>query len=196
MQLRARPAGTPLSDETHFAENPDLVKMLSLQYSIYKIDLLLRQSRLSEVVAECMVVLAKFPDQWNVHEVLVDALLYSGVRSVGASVTSVGASVGSVSSVGDAKQLVFPNQDLSELLRSVLSGSDGTSASLLESVVYSPELVAQVHKHVKYLHKLQAANPKLRGPYLAELRLLIQYTRILLHNAATTNPAIYTARNL
>lgn len=95
VQLRSRPSGTLLTDETHFAENPQLVKMLSLQYSVYKIDLLLRQARLNEVVVECKVVLEKLTHQWNVHAVLVDALLYSGVSSNGGN--------SSCASVGDAK---------------------------------------------------------------------------------------------
>ena len=171
MQQRARPSNTLLIDETHFQENPNLVKMLDLQFAIHKMDLLIRQNRLAEVVTEGKKVLEKFPDQWNVHKVLVDSLLRSG--------SVVSAAV--VSTSTDAKQLVFPQQDLSALLQDLYPVNDAITDSRVENqVIITPAVVTEVHQHVAYLHTLQAAQPKLRGPYLAELHLLTQYTHFLL----------------
>ena len=145
--------------------------MLDLQFAIHKMDLLIRQNRLAEVVTEGKKVLEKFPDQWNVHKVLVDSLLRSG--------SVVSAAV--VSASTDAKQLVFPQQDLSALLQDLYPvGDEPTEGRADNQVIITPAVVTEVHQHVTYLHTLQTAQPKLRGPYLAELHLLTQYTHYLL----------------
>ncbi len=171
MQQRSRPSNTLLIDETHFQENPNLVKMLDLQFAIHKMDLLIRQNRLTEVVVEGKKVLEKFPDQWNVHKVIMDGILRSG--SVFGS-AEVAAST-------DAKQLVFPQQNLSALLQDLYPAGDATTESRANNhLIITPAVVTAVHQHVAYLHTQQAAQPKLRGPYLAELHLLTQYTQFLL----------------
>jgi len=170
VQQRARPSNTLLIDETHFQENPNLVKMLDLQFATHKMDLLIRQNRLTEVVVEGKKVMEKFPDQWNVHNVIVDGLLRSGSVFSGAEVAAS----------TDAKQLVFPQQDLSALLQDLYPVSDAsTEIRANNNVIITPAVLTAVHQHVAYLHTLQADQPKLRGPYLAELHLLTQYTHYL-----------------
>ena len=163
-QLRGRAAGSPLVDEAHFAANPNFVKMLSLQVSVHKIDLLVRQGRLDEAIREGKHVLASFPDQWNVHSVTVDCLLQ---RTTGSTINQEG-----VQALSREKHMDFPMQDLSALLRKVSNQHPASSsdvASLSESVL-------QYHA---YLQQLQSQHPKLRGPYLAEMHLLASWIALL-----------------
>jgi hypothetical protein len=157
VQLRSRAAGSPLTDETHFAANPNFVKMQNLQVSIHKLDLLIRQGKFADVLQEGKGVLVAFPDQWNVHRVMIDGLLVPA----GAKDAAV---------LSQDKLLVFPMQDLSALLKQVQSGSAGT-----ESAPVTAALVAEVLQHQAYLLQLQGQHTRLRGPYLAEIHLLASW---------------------
>lgn len=184
VQLRNRPSGQPFADEAHFAENPNLVKMLDLQVSIHKLDLLIRQGRLAEVMQECKHVLLSQPDQWNVHKVMVDVILnttQSSKKSGGAPAAPVAPTAAELL---EQKQLIFPMQDLSALLTKVLHADNEDSDSETDSAVSSTEPVtaaqmSAVTQHLQYLRQLQANKPKLRGPYLAELYLISGWLQML-----------------
>lgn len=173
VQLRNRPSGQAFTDEAHFAENPNLVKMLDLQVSVHKLDLLVRQCRFEEALLECKHVLVSQPDQWNVHKLMVDVILSTAPAKKAAA--TVAPPAPTAAELVEQKQQVFPMQDLSALLTKVTrAGNDGSDSDGEEQApaAVTAEQVSKVTWHVEYLRELQIAKPKLRGPYLAELYLL------------------------
>ena len=198
VQLRARPSGSVFTDEDHFAANPHLVKMSNLQFSIHKIDLLIRQWKLIEAVQEGMLVLQAHPDQWNVHKIIVDCILNPHNRKNNADSATAGAIATSAAPaaaapVGVDRQTQFPRQDLSALLFELMDAEEeededeGGGSNSLHSLSSAElqQLTSTVIQHCVYLRELQSAQPRLRGPYLAEMHLLRSWLGKLIKHSSS-----------
>ena len=160
-ELQSRPAGQLLQDEKHFVDNVNLVHMHRLQLSIHRLDLLLRAGDIDAAIVEARAVLGSYPDQWNVHELLVDAVLLLHGAEPKSDPPAAAPDY-----TADQHLLVFPQQNLAKFLREL------HKAGRFKTETAEPVKEQVLVQHCAFLHGIQKENPKFRSPYLAEMRLL------------------------
>ena len=137
-----------INDADHLEKSPHLVSTHPLNRRTHRIDILLRlhasctdfdrkNSIFNQIINELHILLKIYPDQWNMHHLLVSCVLSS-------------------SSLETQKE--FPDYDLCDRLEPLSTNAIADASKILH--------------HQEFLRDLQISNPKLRGPYLAELLLL------------------------
>jgi hypothetical protein len=137
-----------INDAVHLEKSPNLVSTHPLNRRTHRIDVLLRlhasftdlerkAAIFNQIINELQMLLKLYPDQWNMHHLLVNCMISSNSLET---------------------QKEFPDYELSDRLEMVSSHVDVDASKVLN--------------HQKFLRELQVLNPKLRGPYLAELLLL------------------------
>eukprot|EP00981_Chlorochromonas_danica_P008231 scaffold2066_cov229-Ochromonas_danica.AAC.15 len=157
-ELRQRPVGEKLHDNAFFQEHTNLVAMQPFQLDLINIDLLRILGRSDEVLSACYAFLEGYPDQWNVHSVLLDTLLQSA---------------GVLGKEGSLEKFYFQDA-LSDLacLHNDFPKWLQTSSQLQPAGFSSGEVIA---KHIAFLRSQQERFPKLRGPRLAEIWLIVKW---------------------
>ena len=141
-----------INDAVHLEKSPNLVSTHPLNRRTHRIDVLLRlhasftdlerkAAMFSQIINELQILLKLYPDQWNMHHLLVNCTISSNSLET---------------------QKEFPDYELSDRLEMV------SSHVIVDA--------SKVLNHQKFLRELQILNPKLRGPYLAELLLLQKIT--------------------
>lgn len=156
-ELRQRPVGEKLHDNTFFQEHTNLVAMQPFQLDLINIDLLRILGRSDEVLSACYAFLEGYPDQWSVHSVILDTLLRRA---------------GVIGKEGSLEKFYFQDA-LSDLtcLRNDFPKWLETSSQLQKADFSSSE----ISKHVAFLRNQQERFPKLRGPRLAEIWLIVKW---------------------
>lgn len=152
--LRKRVGTEKLNDEHDFKQNVNRVQSPTLVLDLIKIDLLRALRRRDSIVEACYEVLEQYPDQWNLHRVLLDCLF-------GGPVTYF-----------EGVSELLPLRDLSPWTSSSPTGAPSEASSTPVVVQEKGTWEAAVSKHLERLEDLQRRHPKLRGPFLAELYAL------------------------
>ncbi len=166
LSARPRDESERLNDEEQFSEQTNLVAMQALTLSCLKLDLLVHLRDWGEVERECLAVLESLPDQWAVYDLLHQLLLFR----LGAL------SPWTVQSISDLVAL-------NELPKPMVSGD---SLPSMDREMHA-RLVAH---HLSLLRDKQRANPKLRGPRLAELHLLLSLAKHSLEGLLPTEEGV------
>ena len=192
--LTARQVGQSITDDQTFQASGSLVKMHSLQKSNLRVKLL-RELLLaeecsislfitgkdalssdvyskkgvlysSELISELYKILKAYPDQWEAHVMLIKQIL--GFYFLPSSLPS-------------SSQCLPTQSSLNTILSSVSTSSSSSTlisrTSILETM--KNNIAVAVSSHRKYLQNVQREKPYLRGPYLAEMLLLVASTREL-----------------
>ena len=187
--LSARQTGQSITDDQTFQASGSLVKMHTLQKSNLRVKLLqelllAEESSLSllitgedsflsevhpkkvvlyssELISELYKILKAYPDQWETHVMVIKQIL--GPYFLPSFLPSPSQSP--------------PTQSLLISTSSSISTNSSSKISKLETMKNNIAIVVSLHRN--YLKNLQREKPYLRGPYLAEMLLLVASMRQL-----------------
>jgi len=153
-----------IMDAMHLETNSNLVSSHPLNRRTHRIDILLRQyvqqsitteadskGTFQQIGDEIKQLLVCFPDQWNMHKLLVEHTLLSSTQTTfteGQSSTSY-------------LSRTFPNYDL--------------TFPFYKSTTPRRIDIEAVIIHQRYLREMQESYPYLRGPFLAEIHLVLEF---------------------
>lgn len=154
-ELLSRPMNNEnkLQDDEHFQANVNMVAVQKLASDLMLLDLYRQTRQFHEAKLQALMILEDFPDQWIVHTFLNSIVLSSFP-------------------VPPSSMSMLPTGALSDLVCFDNFGNWEISAA--ESY-NNNNFIAIFNEHLTYLSLKQSANPKLRGPFLANLYVILEY---------------------
>lgn len=202
--LSSRPIPDRVDDDQQFKAKAHLgVPAFPLHKSMIKIDIMVRLGRLLDVVREGQdVILQQYPDQWNVHSLVIDCIvrmsrddpsLASKGKSSGSEVNRAADLAGSESvAVKDVQYFEFPAQNYDVI--SIPSGGVSYETECTAEVTRAKSdtsAASLLSNHLKFLGAQQAQHNNMRGPFLAEMSLLLKWASEIGSNDAAAAPHMF-----
>ena len=149
--ITSRPASLiALQDEDHFKENTNKVAKQPEELTNILLDLNLHTGNAHMLVENARSILAKYPDQWNVWELLIDKIVFHRHDT---------SRKGSYSGL----------QAFEKMASSLKAKASDPSA---DSATDEAADFAQLISFFQLIQASQQSHPKLRGPALAEVRAI------------------------
>jgi dsDNA-binding SOS-regulon protein len=150
--IASRPASTVLlEDEHHFRENTNKVSKQSEELTNIMLDLNLHTGNIDQLISTAREILLKFPDQWNVWELLIDKIVFHRADT--------------------SRKESYSGLQCFEKLTSSLSVQLPTTPAADPAAEEAADF-AKLLAFNEFILTSQASNPKIRGPALAEVRMI------------------------
>lgn len=185
--LSSRPVKTFINDGDHFESNVNLVQMHKLTLNMHRIDILVRMKQLHAVVKECKDILESYPDQWNIHTLLVDCLIRIYLQQLKLNSKKNGGTGDDDDDEGQAGVTTSAVSGHFAFPRQYFDVSDVNPTDNEEGIDHPIEILTT---HQQFLRSIQEQCPKIRGPYLAEMHLLCAYVRCCQGSSSSSSAVV------